>query len=133
MKTQVKQKKVRKLGFSDDEEENEQIDLKDDEDPVDDINQEDLEEEKEESEVEDLPETYIDYDSEENEIEVAMTKKDRQEKATEFFEKEAELSESEWGSADEDEKGMDRYDMDLADEEEFDKDKLQTELGKIHM
>lgn len=54
-------------------------------------------------------------------------------KASEFVEQEAELSESEWGSADEDEKGLDEYDGDLVNDEEFDQTKLQSELERIRM
>ncbi|XP_065091080.1 claspin [Ochlerotatus camptorhynchus] len=78
-------------------------------------------------------ERFVDYDSEENEIEVVLTKKDKQKVASAFVENEAELSESEWGSADEDEKDLDRYDIELGDEEEFDQGKLQHELEKIHL
>jgi len=74
----------------------------------------------------------VDYDSEENEIVVEMTKKDRKMRAANFVDKEAELSESEWGSADEDEKNMDNYDIELGDEDQFDRDKLRNELGQIH-
>lgn len=62
-----------------------------------------------------------------------LAKKDMRKKASEFLEQEAELSESEWGSADEDERGLDEYDGDLANEEEFDQRKLQSELGRIRM
>lgn len=120
--TKKRQKKKAKLGFSDDEES--------DEDPAD-----NMDEEQPESDVEepaDVPETFIDYDSEENEIVVEMTKKDRKLRAANFMEKEAELSESEWGSADEDEKNMDRYDIELGDEDQFDREKLRHELGQIH-
>lgn len=111
-------KRKAKLGFSDDEDEEEE----EDEDS----------ENCEEDEVNEEPETFVDYDSEENEILVQMTKKDKVKQAQNFVENEAELSESEWGSADEDEKNLDTYDIELGDEDEFDKDKLQTELGKIH-
>lgn len=55
-------------------------------------------------------------------------------KASEFVENEAELSESEWGSDDEDEKDLDKYEMnDLVDDNEFDKDKLHSELERIRL
>lgn len=111
-KIKKKKKRVKKLGFSDDEDSEEEI----------------IEEEEE-----DLPETYIDYDSEENEVEVVLNKKEVKKEANKFVDNEAELSESEWGSADEDEKDMDKYDIELGDEENFDQDKLQKELGQIHM
>ncbi|ALC43543.1 CG32251, partial [Drosophila busckii] len=117
--TKKRQKKKAKLGFSDDEE---SVDEEEDEE----LSAGELEP------VEDVPETFVDYDSEENEILVEMTKKDRKMRAANFVEKEAELSESEWGSADEDEKNMDTYDMELGDEDQFDREKLQHELGQIH-
>ncbi|XP_065361839.1 claspin [Calliphora vicina] len=122
--TKKLKKKKAKLGFSDDEdEEEEEEDIDDQEQELNDV---DLEEEAEE------PETFVDYDSEENEVIVQMTKKDKVKQAQNFVEKEAELSESEWGSADEDEKNLDTYDIELGDEDEFDREKLRTELGQIH-
>lgn len=53
--------------------------------------------------------------------------------AANFLDEEAELSESEWGSADEDEKDMDKFEMELGDEDEFDSNKIRSELEKIHM
>ncbi|KAH8260645.1 hypothetical protein KR038_011003, partial [Drosophila bunnanda] len=114
--TKKRQKKKAKLGFSDDEESDE----------------EEFEEESDEEPAEDIPETFVDYDSEENEIVVEMNKKERKMRAANFVEKEAELSESEWGSADEDEKNMDTYDIELGDEDQFDREKLRNELGQIH-
>ncbi|XP_052865409.1 claspin-like [Anopheles cruzii] len=76
--------------------------------------------------------TYFDYDSEENEIEVTLPKKDEKQMVKNFVEIEAELSESEWGSADEDEKGLDQYDIEMGDEDQYDQNQLQQELGKLH-
>ncbi|XP_043647772.1 claspin [Drosophila teissieri] len=116
--TKKRQKKKAKLGFSDDEDSDGEA--------------EELEEESDIEPVEEIPETFVDYDSEENEIVVEMTKKDRKIRAANFVDKEAELSESEWGSADEDEKNMDEYDIELGDDDQFDRDKLRHELGQIH-
>jgi hypothetical protein len=77
-------------------------------------------------------EVYFDYDSEENEIEVKVSKKELIKNAEKYFENEAELSESEWGSADEDERGLDAYVMELGDEDQFDQGVLQEEVGRIH-
>ncbi|XP_055843194.1 claspin [Episyrphus balteatus] len=117
-KLRKKKKKHMKLGFSDDEDDEAEEEL---------ISAEESEEEEE------IPQTFIDYDSEENEIEVQMSKKDCLKQANTFLEKEAELSESEWGSADEDEQNLDKYDQELGDEDEFDQQKLHTELEQIHM
>ncbi|XP_037721427.1 claspin [Drosophila subpulchrella] len=119
--TKKRPKKKAKLGFSDDEESDGDVE-----------EFEEFEEECDEEPVEEIPETFVDYDSEENEIVVEMTKKDRKVRAANFVDKEAELSESEWGSADEDEKNMDNYDIELGDEDQFDRDKLRNELGQIH-
>ncbi|KAI8039091.1 claspin [Drosophila gunungcola] len=117
--TKKRPKKKAKLGFSDDEES--------------DGNVEEFEVDESDVEpVEEIPETFVDYDSEENEIVVEMTTKDRKLRAANFVDKEAELSESDWGSADEDEKNMDDYDIELGDEDQFDRDKLRHELGQIH-
>ncbi|XP_037932271.1 claspin [Teleopsis dalmanni] len=106
-------KREMKLGFSDEED----SDVEVDEDQV---------------ENEAYPDTFIDYDSEENEIVVEMSKDQRLKQTEKFFENEAELSESDWGSADEDETNMNKYDIELGDEDDFDGEKLQTELGQIH-
>lgn len=49
-----------------------------------------------------------------------------------FIEKEAELSGSEWGSDDEDERNLDSYDVELGDKDRFDDAKLRSDLEKIH-
>lgn len=123
-----RKQKLRKLGFSDDEDESVSNQMQE---TVED--EEDLEEcEEEEEEVEEKEEILVDYDSEENEIEVKMTKKERVKAAGAYFENEAELSESEWGSADEDEKNLDKYDGELGDEDQFDQNQLREEVGRIH-
>lgn len=68
-------------------------------------------------------------------IQVELKKSDIRKKASEFFENEAELSESEWGSADEDENGRDinQYEMELGDADKFDKSKLRGELERIRL
>lgn len=64
------------------------------------------------------------YDSEENEV--VKT-------AGDFLDKEAELSESEWGSEDEDEHGLDALEMEEADREKIDQRKLKQQLDQMHM
>lgn len=66
-------------------------------------------------------------------VEVKLKKKDIRKKASEFFENEAELSESEWGSDDEDEKDNDQYEAELGDLDKFDKNKLRGELERIRL
>lgn len=74
---------------------------------------------------------FVDYDSEENEI--VVPKKDVKKVAAGFLDEEAELSESEWGSADEDEKGLDKLDWEEGDLEDIDQDQVKKQLEKIHM
>lgn len=118
-----KKRKRRKLNISDDEE----SEMESEADEIGDADDGEV------AEDEDEPERFVDYDSEENEVEVVLSKKDKEKVAKTFVENEAELSESEWGSADEDEKDLDRYDIELGDEEKFDQEKLQEELERIHM
>ncbi|GAB0094330.1 hypothetical protein DMENIID0001_096120 [Sergentomyia squamirostris] len=76
----------------------------------------------------------VEYDSEENEVDPATVIPLKPKvKVSEFMENEAELSESEWGSADEDEKDLDKLEAELGDEDQFDQDQLQSELERIHM
>ncbi|CAO1438716.1 unnamed protein product [Diamesa hyperborea] len=81
----------------------------------------------------DEEEIFIDYDSEENEVEVKLNKQQRRKAANDYLENEAEMSGSEWGSADEDEKEMDNLMVEMGDEEQFDQDELREEVGRIHM
>lgn len=62
-----------------------------------------------------------------------MKKADVRKKASDFVENEAELSESEWGSDDEEEKGLNRYEAELGDADKFDKEKLKGELERIRL
>lgn len=98
-----------------------------------------------------MPADNIDYDSEENEVELNGDRKNclfgfsinvsyfnlptakRKFKVADFVENEAELSESEWGSEDEDEKDLDNLEAELGDEEKFDEKKIRADLEKIHM
>ncbi|XP_013170720.1 PREDICTED: claspin homolog [Papilio xuthus] len=119
-KNKIKKRKLqqRALQFSDDEEEMEEL-------------QSDVEDNIE-SDIEDV-ERIVEYDSEENEVEVQPQKKKK--KIGEFFEQEAELtSEDEWiGSGDEDEAGLDRMEREEGDDDVFHEGKLRKELGQIHM
>lgn len=64
---------------------------------------------------------------------MAISAKKEQIKIADFVEAEAELSESEWGSADEDEKDLDQLEFEVGDEEKFDQEKMKADLEKIHM
>ena len=106
-------KKMKQLVLSD-EEDDEEMDL----------SEEEVEPEEEE-------EKFIDYDSEENEV-VIIPKNDIKKVAAKFLEEEAELSESEWGSADEDEKDLDKLEKEEGDDDDIDEDQMRNQLGKIH-
>lgn len=64
---------------------------------------------------------------------MVLKKDDVKKKAANYFENEAELSESEWGSDDEEEKGMDQYEAELGDKDVFDESKIQSELERIRL
>jgi len=49
------------------------------------------------------------------------------------LEEEAELSESNWDSADEDEKDLDKLEFEEADDEDIDEHEVKSQLEKIHM
>ncbi|KAL0112952.1 hypothetical protein PUN28_012300 [Cardiocondyla obscurior] len=108
-----KKRPVIKLNLSDSEEENSQSS--------------DVENEEKDEEVQ-----YIDYDSEENEVTVTSAKNIKK-VAADFLEEEAELSESDWDSADEDEKDLDKLEFEEADDEDIDEHKVKDQLERIHM
>nr|CAI5869677.1 unnamed protein product [Callosobruchus analis] len=125
-----KNKKIRrqkKIMFSDDEDSK---DLKESNEEKIDL-QDDVEDDEDGED--DIPPENVEYDSEENEYEVVHEEKKTKMKASDFLENEAELSESEWGSEDEDEKDLDVLEMEKGDEEKFDEKKLRADLEKIHM
>lgn len=64
-----------------------------------------------------------------------LKKGDVRRKASDFFENEAELSGSEVGSGDEDEKDdmLNHYELELGDSDKFDKIKLRDELERIRL
>lgn len=62
-----------------------------------------------------------------------LKKSDVRRKTSDFFENEAELSGSELGSGDEDEKELDHYEAELGDADRFDKNKLRDELERIRL
>ncbi|XP_065168149.1 claspin-like [Atheta coriaria] len=103
----------------------EQIDLHDGDD--DDVQDESNDE------VDNPNETELGYDSEENEILVEKTQKSKKFNLKDFTEHEAELSESEWGSDDEDERHLDVMELEEGDKEQFDETELRNDLEKIHM
>lgn len=67
--------------------------------------------------------------------EQATKEKQKRIRVGDFIDKEAELSDSEWGSEDEDERGLDQMeDIGLVkDDEHFDGEELRDEVGRIHM
>jgi hypothetical protein len=73
----------------------------------------------------------VEYDSEENEV--VNPSKMRGCGVAEFFEDEAELSESEWDSADEDEQGLDTMELEEGDAETLDQRQMKEQLDKIYM
>lgn len=105
-----------------------QLVMSDDEDGISDMEEEEEEEIFENDEDEDK---FIDYDSEENEV-VVVPKKELKKVAANFLENEAELSESEWGSEDEDEKGLDKLELEEGDAEDIDENQMRDQLGKMH-
>ncbi|XP_078041751.1 uncharacterized protein LOC144472489 [Augochlora pura] len=109
-------RRVKRLELSDDEEENEDSLSSDD----------DIQSECDEDK-------FIDYDSDENEV-VVVPKKNIKQYAAGFLENEAELSESDCDvSADEDEKDMDKLELEEGDDEEIDETQVKNQLGKLHM
>ncbi|XP_023245505.1 claspin-like isoform X2 [Copidosoma floridanum] len=119
-KKKLKKKKVQKLELSDDEDEERN-------------EYSDLEEESEfEEEEEDEEEKYFDYDSDENEV-IVIPKKEIKKVAGKFLDKEAELSESEWGSDDEDERDLDKLEYEEGDAEDIDEAQVKHQLDKLHM
>lgn len=54
-------------------------------------------------------------------------------KPSDFVEQEAELSESEWGSEDEDEKGLDAFEEEFCDTENYDENKIRKDIERLHM
>ncbi|XP_018378572.1 PREDICTED: claspin [Trachymyrmex cornetzi] len=108
-----KKRLAKVLNLSDSEEENSQFFDKED-----DINSEEKQ--------------YVDYDSEENEI-IIVPEKDIKKVAASFVEEEAELSESDWDSADEDEKNLDKLEFEEADDEHIDEHEVKDQLEKIHI
>ena len=80
----------------------------------------------------DISETkFVDYDSEENEV--MEPSKPRELAVSEFFEDEAELSESDWDSADEDEQDLDTLELEEGDAEKLDQHKVKEQLDRIYM
>uniref|UniRef100_A0A182VXE9 Claspin n=1 Tax=Anopheles minimus TaxID=112268 RepID=A0A182VXE9_9DIPT len=130
-KSKIKKHKRKHLNISDDEDDVVDEQAQPADDHVDEADEPDDQQSEEDEEAKDA-ERYVDYDSEENEVEVRLTKKEKEQMIAKFVENEAELSESEWGSADEDEKDLDRYDLEMGDEEQYDQQQLQQELEKIH-
>ncbi|XP_028135625.2 claspin isoform X2 [Diabrotica virgifera virgifera] len=122
LEVKKRKKNQKKLTFSDDEssedekEEEEEIDLHDD-----------IEEDDDDAVAD------INYDSEENEVEYTEENGSKPLKMADFFEDEAELSESEWGSEDEDEKDLDTLEAETGDNEKIDEKQMKADLERIHL
>ncbi|KAK5647608.1 hypothetical protein RI129_002500 [Pyrocoelia pectoralis] len=114
----------KKLQFSDDESE-EEVDNAD-------IDLHDNVEEDEENLDEEGENNLKGYDSEENEIDHNSVHMEKTVPG-DFLENEAELSESEWDSADEDERDLDVLEAEQGDAEVYDENKIRNDLEKIHM
>jgi hypothetical protein len=67
----------------------------------------------------------VEYDSEENEW--------QEQEVAEFFEDEAELSDSQGNSTDDDEQGLDTLEFEEGDNETLDQRTVKEQLDKIHM
>lgn len=122
---------------SDDEEHSDEADMvfKPKKRPLRRLNLSDSEEENAESSDEensDIEKQYVDYDSEENEV-IVEPEKDIKKIAARFVEQEAELSESDWDSADEDERDLDKLDFEEGDNEQLNEHEIRDQLGKMHM
>lgn len=103
------------------------LDLSEDEDEEDNASSASSDEDNENDE-----EKYIDYDSEENEV--VVPKKNIKQFAAAFLDEEAELSESDCDvSADEDEKDLDKLELEEGDDEDIDETEVKNQLGKLHM
>lgn len=111
-----RKRSAKRLHLSDSEEEDAQEEENEE-------NKDDVDEEAEEQ--------YVDYDSEENEM-VIVPGKDIKKVAADFLEKEAELSESDWDSADEDERDLDKFEYEEGDDENMDEHEMKDQLDKIH-
>ncbi|GJQ76720.1 hypothetical protein Trydic_g15568 [Trypoxylus dichotomus] len=118
----------RKLVFSDDED-------SDEDEPAEDNNENirlhDGFNEDDESNVDEVK--NVEYDSEENEVEWDEEDKPKKIKIADFVENEAELSESEWGSADEDERDLDEFELEEGDSEKLDEQQVKRDLERIHI
>lgn len=126
-----KNKKQKKLVFSDDEDD----DKGDEEDEYDEEGyDEDEVDGREDAEEIDLHDNSVDEDDEEQQLEKQIqAEKSGNFRLKDFLEEEAELSESEWGSADEDEKGLDTWEEEQGDKDVFNEKKIRTELERIRM
>ena len=85
---------------------------------------------------EDAMEKAVNYDSDENIVEEPQEFKGFKSKKgglrKEFLEREAELSGSDVDSGDEDEKGLDRMEMEEGDLDDLDEDEVREQVEKIH-
>ena len=130
--TVTKQKKRKRLVMSDDS------DDADDNNPTNAQGSEEEDEKGDYEDEEDAMDEAVEYDSDENIVERPKEPEFKGFKSKkgglrrEFLEREAELSGSDADSGDEDEKGLDRMELEEGDLDDLDEDEVREQVEKIH-